>query len=162
MKNKRGFLLGEETVKVVIAVICIGFLVYLLVSIYFSYTDSQKTKEATSVISGDHGIAKEINRINSGGVPNEQGFLVPNPNDWYVFGFTEAKKPNLCAGQSCICICGKVLIDFFDAQINECDDKGACAIVSDLKKFEPIKIESAGVFLSIAKNKDNQIEVAKK
>ncbi|VVB82100.1 Uncharacterised protein [uncultured archaeon] len=159
-KNKRGFLLGEETVKIVIAVICIGFLVYLLVSIYFSVSDQPKIKEANAIMTSDHGIAKEITRINGGGTPTEQGFLVPNPTGWYLFGFTEDKKPNLCSGTNCICICSNVLLDVFNAQINECDNKGSCVVVSNLKSFDKIKIGTGGVFISI-RNLNNQIVVAK-
>ncbi len=159
--NKRGFLLGEETIKIVVAVIAIVFLIALLASIYFSVTGSQKIKEAQSIVSGENGLTKEIDRINLGGEPKEQGFFIPNPSEWYIFSFTGIKKPNLCAGDNCVCICGKVLVDIFDGQIKECDKKGVCSIVQNLKEFQQIKIEKTGVFVSI--NKINGIiEVNKK
>jgi len=161
--NKKGFqLLSEETLKIVIAVICIVFLVYILVSLYFSVTGAQETKYAQANINGDNGVAKEISRINVGGTPNEQGFLIPNPNGWHVFSFVgQDKKPNLCTNANCICICRNILIDIFDRQIKECDSKGACAVVSNLEKFNKIKIENSGVFLSIRKV-NNLIEITKK
>ena len=41
LKNKKGFLLAEETLKIILAVIAIGFLAYLLFSIYKSGSDSK-------------------------------------------------------------------------------------------------------------------------
>jgi hypothetical protein len=160
MKNKKGFLLGEETVKIVIAVICIGFLVTLLVLVYLSATGTQKTKEATS--SMDDIIKEEMERINEGGEPNLQGILIPNPSGWYLFGFTgNDKKPNKCTGENCICICQNLLLDFFDRQIKSCDEKGVCSVVSNLKKFDKIKIENGGTFIFV--NKINSIiEISKK
>lgn len=149
--NKKAFLLGEETIKIIVAVICIVFLIAILASIYFSATGSKSAKEAQSVINGDNGLAKEITRVNSGGEPNEQGFLIPNPSGWNLLSFIGDKKPNLCAGSNCICICQNVLADIFDAQIKECDKKGVCIAVSNLKSFEKIKIEKTGTYILIKK-----------
>lgn len=157
MKNKRGFLLGEETLKVLIAVICIAFLVYLLVAVYLSVTGAEKVKQASESLKDK--IAPEINRINGGETFSEQGIHVPNPSDWYIFSFIgEDKKPNLCLEQNCICLCENAFPDWFDWQIKKCDEKGSCAIVSNLEKFEKIKIEKAGVQISIQKiNEQMQI-----
>jgi len=159
--NKRAFLLGEETVKIIVAVICVVFLVAILASIYFSATGSQKSKEAQSIVNGENGLAKEITRINSDGTPNEQGFLIPNPSGWYLYSFTGDKKPNLCAGANCICVCGNVLVDLFNAQTKECDKKGVCVIVENLNTFEKIKIEKSGIYLLIKKT-NGILEVTKK
>jgi hypothetical protein len=159
MKSKKGFLLGEETLKIIIAVICIIFLVILVTSLYFSLTGSQDSKfaEASKGL-----IFQEITRVNNGGIVNPQGLLVPNPAGWYIFSFLgNDKKPNLCAGQNCICLCRNILINIFDRQIKECDSKGTCSVVPTLKGFDKIKIENAGTFISIQKV-NNQIEIAKK
>ena len=160
MKNKKGFLLGEETLKVVIAVICIAFLVYLLVAIYFSLTGEQKLKEAESTI--NNLVAPEIGRVNSEGEPNLQGILLPNPAEWFIFSYIgEEPKPNSCIEQNCLCICERVALDFFNWQIKKCDDKGVCINVDNLAKFEMIKIEKAGVQISIEKINE-QIQIGKK
>jgi hypothetical protein len=159
MKSKRGFLLGEETLKIIIAVVCIIFLVILVTSLYFSFTGSQEAKYAEA--SKDL-ISKEITRINNGGEYNSAGLLVPNPAGWYVMSFFgNDKKPNLCAGQNCFCLCRNILINVFDRQIKECDSKGTCSVVSTLKSFEKIKIENAGTFITIQKI-NNEIQIAKK
>ncbi len=158
MKDKRGFLLGEETLKIIIAVICIVFLIFLLASVYYNMTGQQKTKEAGASMDL---ISNETKRINAGGAYNEEGILIPNPSGWFIFGFAGEKKPNLCAGENCACICRRILINIFDRQVKECDSKGACFSVSNLNEFEKIKIEKSGVWVLINKE-GGQVDIAKK
>jgi hypothetical protein len=159
MKSKNGFLLGEETLKIIIAVICIIFLVILVISLYFSLTGSQDAKYAEG---SKEKIVQEITRVNNGGIPTANGTLIPNPAGWYIMSFLgNDKKPNLCTGQNCICLCRNILINIFDRQIKECDSKGTCFVVPTLKGFDKIKIENSGTFISIQKI-NNQIEIAKK
>jgi hypothetical protein len=155
MKNKNGFLLGEETVKIVIAVICIGFLVTLLVLIYLSATGTQKTKEAVTFMEV---LKKNIQTVDEGGEINDEGILIQNPAGWYVFSFVDNdKKPNQCLGENCICICAA---DWF-TQIKTCDSKGACIPVSNLKKFNTFKIDNGGTFIFLKKI-NNFISISKK
>ena len=164
-QNKKGFLLASETLKIILAVICIAFLVYLLVAIYFSVTGNEKLKQAQSIVNGEHGLAKEVERINLGGEPNAEGFHVPNPSDWWIFSFVGGEgKPNSCAGSNCICICEGLFlgIDLVgNSQIKRCDEKGACFAVSNIKKFEGIQISGQGIWLLMQKA-ENEIEVKKK
>jgi hypothetical protein len=161
-EKKATTLLPEEVLKIVIAVICIGFLVFLLVSLYFSLTGEQNKKyaEASKLV-----ISNEITRINAGEAYNSQGIPVPNPSGWYIFSFVgEELKPNSCAGTNCVCVCENVVLNVFDwhkRQINKCDDKGSCIIVSNLKKFEKIKIEKGGIAILIAKL-NGEIQITKK
>jgi hypothetical protein len=150
MKNKKGFLLGEETVKIVIAVVCIVFLIALLVTVYLSVSGDQQSKEAKANMQDI--LIKEVKNVDSGGKVNSAGTLIPNPAGWSLFSFIEGdKKPNLCAGQNCICLCQDILINLFDRQINACDDKGTCYASSELKKFDTIKIGKSGTFVLIQK-----------
>ena len=50
MKNKKGFLLAEETLKMVLAVICIGFLIAFLFALYFNNVNNAKFLQAESVL----------------------------------------------------------------------------------------------------------------
>jgi type II secretory pathway pseudopilin PulG len=160
LNDKKGFLLGEETIKVVIAVICIAFLIFLLFSVYLSFSGSQQNKEAEASMKDI--FVKEIQRINSGGAVNSNGILIPNPAGWYIFSFTgEDKKPNLCSQTNCICICQNILLNIFDRQIKSCDDKGSCYVLSSIEKFEKIKIENSGTFVSVQKI-NNFMDIAKK
>jgi len=161
--KKKANLLPEEVLKMVIAVICIIFLVFLLVSLYFSLTGEQKKKEAEASMKSDQGgLAKEIQRINDGGTPKEQGHPVLNPSGWYILSFVgNVKKPNLCTEKNCVCICRRIYLDVLDRQIKECDSKGSCAVVSNLNWFDKIKIENGGTWISIIKINGN-IDIKKK
>ncbi len=164
MRNKNGFeLLGEETLKIIIAVICILFLAALLAAVYFSLTNNQAVQEAQSVVNGEHGISSEVRRIEAGGTSSLQGFFIPNPAGWYIYGFAgnNVTKPNSCSGNNCICVCESALIDIFDAQIKNCDNTGSCTSVPDLEAFDKIQIGNNGVYISIQKM-NNELEVSKK
>jgi hypothetical protein len=163
-KGQEVGILPEETIKLIIAVICIAALIYLLVLIYFSATGNQSKKAAEAIVNGNNGIASEIRRINVGGFDNPS-FLVPNPSGWWIFSFVgQDIKPNTCAGSNCLCVCEKLLVGIFSVdsrQAQRCDDKGSCVAVWNLKKFDPIEIKGAGIFVSI-KNVNGQIEINKK
>jgi hypothetical protein len=148
--NKKAFLLGEETVKIVIAVICIVFLIALLVSIYFSTTGNQQKVEAEKAM--ENVLVPEIARINTGGEASANRTLIQNPAGWSLFSFADGdKKPNTCSGQNCICLCKNILINVFNRQIKECDNVGICEIVPNLKNFDKIKIGKSGTFVFVQK-----------
>jgi len=160
VKNKRAFLLGEETLKVIIAVICIAFLIYLLVAIYFNVTGEQKLKEADASI--QNLVVPEVERINSGGEYSSEGILIPNPSEWLLFSYVgEEPKPNSCLDENCFCICERTLLEFFDWQLKRCEDKGVCINIPNLAKFETIRIEKTGVQILIQKVNE-QIQITKK
>jgi hypothetical protein len=150
--NKKGFLLGEETVKIVIAVVCIVFLIALLVTVYLSVSGDQQSIEAKA--SMENVLVKEIKGVDAGGQVRPEGILIPNPAGWSLFSFIEGdKKPNLCAGDNCICICQNT-INLFNWQINACDKRGTCYVSSKLKKFDAIKIEKSGTPVLVQKIND--------
>ena len=161
--NKKATLLMEEVLKIIVAVICLGFLIFLLISLYFAATGAQNKKEAEESMKDV--LSKEIESINSGGEFKEQGIRIPNPSSWYIFSFVgEENKPNLCTSQNCVCICENVRVNLFNwqkRQVERCDDKGSCVVVSNLKKFEKIKIENSGTALFVRKVND-EIEITRK
>jgi len=147
-KNCKGFLLGEETLKIILAVISIGFLIFLLTALYYSLTGSEKIKQADASL--NNLVLNEINLVDSGQYTEKQ-VHVPNPLDWIILSFIgEDKKPNSCLGENCLCICEEA-IDLFDWQIKRCDEKGACTLIPNLKKFDKIKIEQNGIDILIKK-----------
>jgi len=89
--DKRGFLLGEETLKVILAVICIIFLVYLLGSLYYN---SVKNKEVGLAKASVEHLVKEIN---AGSTEIE----IYNPEGWVIGNFPDDKDY--------ICICETIL-----------------------------------------------------
>jgi len=82
--NKRGFLLGEETLKIIIAVICIGFLIYVLASLYYSGFGDKDIKLAKA------SLEYLVREINAGATEIE----IYNPEKWYVLNYM---------GNLCIC-----------------------------------------------------------
>src|SRR3989338_7466453 len=136
--NKRGFLLAEETLKMIIAAICILFLIYFLVSLYFGKVKKQELKEAQESLSRIANITKSIERGEIS-IGNVSGI---NPDGWSLFGFIQNKKPNSCAGKPCICICASLWIRGWDGQIKECSDEGVCLISPPgLNQFDEINIK---------------------
>ncbi|MCR4327353.1 MAG: hypothetical protein NUV46_02110 [Nanoarchaeota archaeon] len=161
--DKKGMLLASEVLKIVLAVISITFLIYLLFSIYYAQVNSQRKEEAESTMERIKGI---ITRINNAVIESERITDI-SPASWNFFSFVGGeKKPNFCAGESCICICDEVIDNvllFGNRQISECDDNGVCFIVSNLNKFESFEIEKAsngGTNVQISKLGEN-IEVTR-
>jgi hypothetical protein len=149
-KNKRGFLLAEETLKIIIAVICILFLVYLLVALYNSNSAEKKILEAKDVLSRTSSI---ISSLGDGESENQD---IPNPKGWHLYSFVGEEKPNSCLNDNCLCICGATLIKQLKSQASKCDKEGTCLVVERLAATEiDYKISSAGNLLFIEIKKQN-------
>jgi hypothetical protein len=164
MNKKASMLLPEETIKIIVAALCIGFLAFILISIYLSVTGENNKKYAEASVKNV--ISPEITSINNGEPFKSQGIPVPNPNGWFIFSFVGTElKPDLCTGQNCLCICENVAVNPFNwrdkAQLMKCDDKGSCIVVSNLKKFDKILIGRGGTAILI-KKVNNEIEITKK
>ena len=156
-RNKKGFLLGEETLKIILAVIAIGFLVYLLFSLYFSLKDSR-----------DLELAKEtlpflVDEARAGRTSVD----IYNPRDWMLTTWPHDIKtggqimtgqlPKTCSNlnlQSCICLCkygsfqgrGEIL----DLIPNDCDSIGICLDNEGfLVEGEPTLKDSSGATIEI-------------
>lgn len=155
--NSKGFLLASETVKIVIAVICIVFLVYFLTALYFNKVAEEKGRQAAStLINSTQSIKVFINDVKQD--KTSKTYILQNPIGWYVFSFTGTeKKPNSCSNSNCLCICEDV-IDYFDRQISYCDEDGACLILPDLenRKIEEEIISGKGIVINY---EDNQIKL---
>ena len=144
-KNKKGFLLAEETLKVILAVIAIGFLVYLLAAIYFNSTYNQEFEKARasidrilSVIENPDIVSEDVSDI--------------TPPGWNLISYTKEDKPNSCSGESCACICSDTKIDLFDRQLKECDAGGICENVENLEDFGEIKIKKPSISIVVIKS----------
>jgi len=150
-KNRRGFLLANETLKIIIAVICIAFLVYFLSMLYYSKTDKQKRVYAEQTLERVEEIVKSLKV----GEKERQGVL--NPKGWYLMSFDRADGPNSCIHENCLCVCPKAfdLRGKFDRQIKKCDSKGVCLTVRGLD-HNNLKVKVLGeghsIFLEITKS----------
>ncbi len=126
IKNKSGFLLGEETLKIVIAVISIGFLVYFLGALYYSGFGNKDAKLAKA------SLEHLVKGINSG--LNE--IEIYNPEDWIIMNFPQ--------DENYICICEKP---------NECNLEENCMKPKKQKIIiGGIKIKDPPVVLEIEDN----------
>lgn len=154
--NKHGFLLGEETLKIIVALICIVLLIYFLTSLYYSKVNENKLKEAEATLkesqSGSIKVVIERVRNSQGNLGGDsEELLIHNPSGWYLFAFTEEETPNSCAGKNCLCICDKLSsLNFWEEQAKKCDEDGTCLVVEDLGGFDKIKID-AGTNLLVKK-----------
>lgn len=160
MKNKKGFLLAEETLKIIIAVVCIGFLIYFLVALYFNSKDSQELELAKA------SLKHLSDSINS----NAQEVEIYNPKGWILAswphktlkGFIGFRKevsndiPKSCSNlgwTSCICMCGSTAI--LNLEGSDCDKKGTC-MQSDFKvdaTDSQIKLDKLPITIQINSDK---------
>jgi len=122
--NKQGFLLAEETLKIVIAVICLAFLAYFLTSLYFKNQESKELELAKASL--EH-LIDEINAK----TPQVE---IYNPKGWVISSWSKGNMPNSCSNlgwNDCICICNE---DTDTRRINglkkDCDESGICLEIS--------------------------------
>ena len=149
--NKKGLLLASETLKIIVAVISIGFLIYLLAAIYFNSGDTKDLEQAEGTMDRIRLILDRFDESNFSG----EAVTEITPRGWKVFAFVETEtKPNSCSLENCLCICEDTLIDGWDRQIQRCDELGDCEIVPNLMEMEDIKIGKANdaTSLFIGKN----------
>ena len=135
--KKKGFLLAEETVKIIIALIVIGVLIYLLTSLYFSKVQGDKLKQANSILLNSTGsLQQQIYDLEKGKFESDKfEFVLNNPTGWYFFSFTGNNLPTKCGGQTCVCICDDTW--FSSSQPGECHKNGACLVIPYLNPPKP-------------------------
>jgi len=131
--NKNGFLLAEETLKLIISVIAIGFLAYFLFSLYQANKDSN-----------DLDLAKEsIEFLTSAVSSGETKVDIYNPNGWWLGTWTKLQKCSNIGLESCICICKEKNAD-------SCDEDGICLDNGGfLIGVNPIEIKDPPITLNI-------------
>ncbi len=128
--NKKAFLLAEETLKIVIALISISFLVYFLSSLYFANQDSKELELAEASL--QHLIGEINSGIGEVEIYNPEGWVLsswPHKVLKGTIGFREEVNdiPNSCSNlgwKNCICICGAT--QFLNLEGEDCDKTGIC------------------------------------
>jgi hypothetical protein len=145
--NNKGFLLAEETLKIIIAVISITFLIYFLTSLYLSNQNSKNLEFAEASLNY---LVDEINsNVKEVEIYNPEGWVVVSWPHKATTGFflkqTKNGLPNFCGNlgwKKCICICEK---DFQD----ECDEMGVCLESAFEVEGHSIKINPIPMKLNI-------------
>jgi len=119
--------------------ISLGLLIYLLYSLYYSNIHEKEFVEAQATMDK---IDELIEASSSGNIS------ALSPKDWIIFSYVGSElKPNQCYSEDCICICEEVIDDLVfvkNRQVNECSNEGVCSVVSNLKNFKNIEIQSGG------------------
>lgn len=124
--SSRGFLLGEFTLKTVLAVISILLLLFLLISLYNTFSNKPKLEHAQA----------DIRRIDEGiriALQSQQRYhyVFTEPTSWIVTFFSNNGPPS-CADKPCVCICErKKAGQFWTTQVKKCVDAGVCTQVPE-------------------------------
>ncbi len=157
--NKNGFLLAEETLKIVLAFIALTFLVYFLTSLYFAKineVDFGKAKQ--TLIDSPEGLEKTFQNLQEG---KTRQFIIQDPVGWHLFSFIGNDKPNSCAGKNCLCICKKTVSSYLTSQTEKCDEKnsGVCMVAANLESSVDIEILKDLKTVIFIKKVNNKISI---
>ena len=157
--NKKGFLLGEEIVKIVLAVIGIIFLFVILFKVYYNYQADKDLEIAKATLER---LKTEANSMPTG---TTKDFEIYGPHsigsiNKLLLSWTNPNMPNTCLNlgwENCICICKKDTYSW-KSQIKICDE-WAC-IQSPLTILTPSEIEIQNIPLTIKITKTgNNLEI---
>jgi len=104
MKNKKGFLLGEYTLKVIIAVLSISLLLYLLFMLYGNFQDEKGQENANAILNE---LSEKMILAKDGSI---QKMVLIDPGQNMISGsilvsFSKGEiRPEACEG-NCLCVC---------------------------------------------------------
>lgn len=135
--SKRGFLLGEQTLKIIIAILCILLLIFLLYSIYSAYMDQHRLEQAESSINLIvDGLAKAETSGSAGVVilnPASSAKVQFQGNYWWIIAWPYKEvTPASCLNKgwvNCVCICSSNFLGNAKGSAKECDRLGTCVEV---------------------------------
>lgn len=138
MNSRGSMLLPSETLKMVLGIICVMFLIFLMVGIYFSMTGKQEEAQAAATLDRIQDVFSNA-KSNASFVSEDITDL--NPAGWMIFIFTgPEKKPEQCTRSDCLCLCDFIDVNVADRQMKECNKDGVCFIESNLLETPDIKI----------------------
>lgn len=106
MDNKGGLFLTKRVISLLIAVIVVGILVYVLVSLFLLLNEGNEVKKAGEQLEK---ISVVIDIVREGG---EENFVdIYPPSEWYLAGFPDYDFPYSAecrTSQGCLCFCEDV------------------------------------------------------
>lgn len=155
MKNKKAIVL-PETLKLIIAILCIVLLIYLAVSIYGLFNNKTALEQAKGSMAQMSLKLDKIEKYSE----NSTEFLLESPAKWYLISFPYkdgVETPSQCK-RYCICIC---MEGDKENALNSCAN-GICKDVSRrIETFNDAPIYITGPMNLIIKNTGNKIIVNK-
>jgi hypothetical protein len=139
MKNKKAFMLGEYTLKIIIAVLCLLLLIYLLFAMYSNYQKEKDLRVAAGVLDK---LGESMTAAKTNG-PQDFTILGPGPKSWTLISYSFGEDRPLSCENSCICLCnaapGSIQINYKgenqnEIQLNNCNEKGVCKNFNEVIK----------------------------
>lgn len=124
MNDKKGFLLGEFSLKTIIAVICVLFLAFLLASIYGTFSGKTKEEHARADLKK---ISEMINAVIASKKP--ENFIFTEPKGWIIKFFSQGEGPTSCLNNACVCLCEKKSWFSWNSQVEKCYKADICSSV---------------------------------
>ena len=98
LRDNKAILL-PEALKIILAVISIGMLLYLLVSLYSIFVGKTRLEQARETLNQ---IVAKINVMDEGDV---EEFLIQSPKESFFVYFDKETSGSRCSGGNCLCIC---------------------------------------------------------
>jgi len=139
LRNKKAEdLLTPETLKIIVAVLCIVILLYLAYQLVPKKNALAQARENLNKIYFE--IQKVVN-----GEKTQSDFFIESPSGWWVIAWPykgEKRKPSQCKNPDCICICPIPTIVSKVNSLKNCEDVGVCKDldrpVKTMYKAEPV------------------------
>jgi len=133
MKSKKAFLLGEHTLKIIIAVLCLLLLIYVLYSLYSNSQDERNRQLAKSSLAE---LEKEMNEAKT----SPQILTLLTPSNWILLNYAEkSTKPKACEG-NCVCLCPEeaLWIKPVNMLTRRCNQECMCEGLGVCKNFDEV------------------------
>ena len=158
-KAKRG-ILPEETIKIIIAVICITLLIVLAAALYNIFAKKNDLEQAranmNNIIGKINIMAGELSNVEEG--IKTESYALLNPREWGLYGWPDdGKMLGECEQQGwrrCICFCE---IRWFKSNLERCKALNVCKEIKQdelLVEPNPIQINEL-----LKKGKGKEIEM---
>ena len=128
--NKKAEFFMAEVLKIVLAVISIGLLIYLLVSLYGIFIGKTRLAQARETLEQ---IIVKIEGMEEGDV---EEFLIVAPKKAFFVYFDKENSGGRCSGENCLCIC----LDSTDKKTCGITD-GVCQEIKFNVKMEKIGVQ---------------------
>ena len=96
-----------ESIKIILAVVSIGLLIYLAVSLYGIFTKRPQLEQAKATLES---LIEKINSLEENKIVK---YTLESPKEWYLISYdkeiidadSNKEMPSQCNGKDCLCLC---------------------------------------------------------